>query len=76
LQRISHREPIEPGRFAADLDYEYIYDRSAGRGVDIYIIDTGIQIDHVGSCTFRLPLELTPGGQPDFEGRARWGATL
>ncbi|KAG6815572.1 hypothetical protein H0H87_000400 [Tephrocybe sp. NHM501043] len=29
------------------LNYQYTYDESAGRGVDIYIIDTGINIEHV-----------------------------
>lgn len=58
LQRISHREPVQP-KDAFALDYTYIYDDSAGNGVDVYVIDTGIQIDH-----------------PEFQGRARWGATF
>ncbi|KAF9652705.1 peptidase 1 [Thelephora ganbajun] len=45
LQRISHREPVTP-KDPFLLTYTYIYDDSAGAGVDIYIIDTGIQIDH------------------------------
>ena len=51
LQRISHREPVTPKDSFA-LSYKYIYDDSAGGGVDVYIIDTGIQIDHVGTYAF------------------------
>jgi cerevisin len=60
LQRISHREPVgSTDDFA--LDYTYNYDASAGNGVDIYIIDTGIQIDHVGVRTFGLTVRTNPG---------------
>ena len=51
LQRISHREPVTPKDDFA-LTFTYIYDDSAGAGVDVYIIDTGIQIDHVGTSAF------------------------
>ena len=51
LQRISHREPVTPKDDFA-LMFTYIYDDSAGAGVDVYIIDTGIQIDHVGTSAF------------------------
>lgn len=60
LQRISHREPVgSTSDFA--LDYTYNYDDSAGKGVDIYIIDTGIQIDHVGVHTIVLAVRTNPG---------------
>jgi cerevisin len=75
LQRISHREPVEPKNDLA-LSYTYIYDDSAGDGVDVYVIDTGIQIDHVRIRAFGWLPKLTPDAQPDFTGRARWGATL
>ncbi|NED08079.1 S8 family peptidase, partial [Streptomyces sp. SID6648] len=31
---------------ALPLDGSYSYPRSAGRGVDVYVIDTGIDYDH------------------------------
>ncbi|KFY95516.1 hypothetical protein V500_02743 [Pseudogymnoascus sp. VKM F-4518 (FW-2643)] len=40
LDRISHRNGTSPG-----LE-EYTYDSSAGKGTTIYVIDTGIHIDH------------------------------
>lgn len=38
---------------------KYMYPRTSGEGVDVYIVDTGINIAH-----------------HDFEGRAKWGATI
>ncbi|KFZ17178.1 hypothetical protein V501_01875 [Pseudogymnoascus sp. VKM F-4519 (FW-2642)] len=49
LDRISHRNGTSPG-----LE-EYTYDSSAGEGTTIYIIDTGVYIEHVefeGRATF------------------------
>ncbi|KAJ3488940.1 hypothetical protein NLI96_g2489 [Meripilus lineatus] len=43
------------------LNFNYTYDDSAGQGVDIYIIDTGVFIGH------------SEFGSPS---RARWGATF
>jgi cerevisin len=52
ISRVSHGDmPTELSR--------YHYPRSAGKGVDVYVIDTGINIAHA-----------------DFEGRAKWGATI
>ncbi|KAG9042276.1 serine protease [Tulasnella sp. UAMH 9824] len=42
LARISHREKLGFGTFR-----EYIYDGHGGEGVDAYVIDTGININHV-----------------------------
>jgi len=42
LARISHRERLQTGTFA-----QYMYDDSAGEGVTAYVIDTGVNIDHV-----------------------------
>lgn len=39
LQRISQRAAIQDGN-AAQTNFDYTYDDSAGRGVDIYIVDT------------------------------------
>ena len=42
LARISHRPKLTFGTFT-----KYIYDSIAGEGVDVYVIDTGINVDHV-----------------------------
>lgn len=42
LARISHREKLRFGTFT-----QYAYDSEGGEGVDVYVIDTGINIDHV-----------------------------
>ena len=36
------------------LYYNYTYDASAGTGVDIYIVDTGIYVNHVRAASLRL----------------------
>jgi cerevisin len=41
LARISHRNKLTFGTFAS-----YVYDSHGGEGVDVYIIDTGINLDH------------------------------
>lgn len=41
LARISHRDSLNLGSFN-----KYLYDDQAGSGVDAYIIDTGININH------------------------------
>ena len=41
LARISHRETLSPDTYSV-----YEYDPSGGEGVDAYIIDTGININH------------------------------
>ncbi|KAF8706780.1 Peptidase inhibitor I9, partial [Rhizoctonia solani] len=42
LARISHREKLSLSTFST-----YVYDSTGGEGVDVYVIDTGINIDHV-----------------------------
>ncbi|GAA5955255.1 hypothetical protein JCM3765_003260 [Sporobolomyces pararoseus] len=42
LARISHRKTLTLGTFN-----KYEYEESAGEGVDAYVIDTGVNIDHV-----------------------------
>lgn len=45
LQRLSQQQPL--GRSDdSSTNFVYNFDDSAGQGVDIYIIDTGIQADH------------------------------
>jgi cerevisin len=41
LARISHRPRLTLGTFN-----KYVYDNDGGEGVDVYVIDTGINIDH------------------------------
>ncbi|KAL1744814.1 peptidase S8/S53 domain-containing protein [Schizophyllum fasciatum] len=42
LARISHRDRLRLSTFT-----KYEYDQTAGEGVDVYVIDTGINVDHV-----------------------------
>lgn len=42
LARISHRETLNFGTFR-----KYLYSAGTGEGVDIYVLDTGCNIDHV-----------------------------
>ncbi|GAA5896746.1 S8 family peptidase [Sporobolomyces salmoneus] len=42
LARISHRKTLTLGTFN-----KYEYEEAAGEGVDAYVIDTGVNIDHV-----------------------------
>ncbi|EJD40475.1 subtilisin-like protein [Auricularia subglabra TFB-10046 SS5] len=45
LQRISQLQPLNSSDYEA-LTYNYTYHPSAGRGVDIYIIDSGVMVEH------------------------------
>lgn len=42
LARISHRESLSFGTFS-----KYLYSTDGGEGVDVYVIDTGTNIEHV-----------------------------
>ena len=42
LARISHRDRLRLSTFT-----KYEYDPTAGEGVDVYVIDTGINVNHV-----------------------------
>lgn len=42
LARISHRERLNLGNFN-----KYLFDKDAGKGVTAYVIDTGINVNHV-----------------------------
>jgi cerevisin len=41
LARISHRHKLTFGTFS-----KYVYNADGGKGVDVYVVDTGINIDH------------------------------
>jgi len=45
LQRLSQQAPLNTQNDKGQ-GFTYTYDDSAGNGVDIYIVDTGVQIDH------------------------------
>ncbi|KAG5636157.1 hypothetical protein DXG03_005097, partial [Asterophora parasitica] len=66
LARIS-----QPGRLtnqnADALTFSYTYDDSAGAGVDVYVVDTGV---YTGHSTFggRARWGATFGGYPDADG--------
>ncbi|KAF8911623.1 peptidase S8/S53 domain-containing protein [Gymnopilus junonius] len=42
LARISHRSRLTLGTYS-----KYLYDPQGGEGVDVYVVDTGINIEHV-----------------------------
>ncbi|KAJ3508472.1 hypothetical protein NLJ89_g5739 [Agrocybe chaxingu] len=46
LQRISQKAKLS-STSASALNYKYTYDSSGGEGVDVYVVDTGINIAHV-----------------------------
>ncbi|KAJ7578334.1 peptidase S8/S53 domain-containing protein [Mycena floridula] len=58
LARISHRKKLRLGTFTI---YDYI--PSGGEGVDVYVIDTGINTGHVEFAT-------------SYGSRAKWGYTV
>ena len=47
LQRLSQQHPLPKNKNAEDRDFEYRFDESEqGEGVDVYVVDTGINTDH------------------------------
>ncbi|KAK6497752.1 hypothetical protein TWF481_012154 [Arthrobotrys musiformis] len=48
LQRLSSEHKIDAkGRQPTDLTYNYRFDEAAGKGVDVYVVDSGINVDHL-----------------------------
>ncbi|KAF8641441.1 hypothetical protein AX16_009954 [Volvariella volvacea WC 439] len=66
LARISTQKSLK-GNDPARLDYNYHYDHSAGEGVDIYVLDTGVRITHT-DFGGRAKWGKTFGGYPDQDG--------
>jgi len=66
LARISSQEKLS-GSSDAALNFEYKYDSSAGSGATVYIIDTGIFVDHP-AFDGRASWGTTFGGYPDQDG--------
>ncbi|KAF3933810.1 Cerevisin [Dactylellina cionopaga] len=47
LQRVSSAQQVDArGRRATDLNFNYRFDQAAGSGVDVYVLDTGINTAH------------------------------
>ncbi|EEB07344.1 vacuolar serine protease Isp6 [Schizosaccharomyces japonicus yFS275] len=63
LARISHRETLD-----ADTLTKYEYDSSAGEGVEVYIIDTGINTNHTEFEGRAVWGKTIPTGDADVDG--------
>jgi cerevisin len=65
LARVSHREKLGAG------PYSYKYDESAGEGVNIYVLDTGVNIGHEdfgGRATWGTTTASYSEDDNDFQG--------
>jgi cerevisin len=65
LARISQREKL------GSAPYTYNYDEDAGKGVNIYVLDTGINVDHddfEGRLTWGITTALDSQDDNDFKG--------
>lgn len=63
LSRISHREPLNLGSFN-----KYLYDTDGGEGVTSYVIDTGVNVDHVEFEGRAKWGSTVPQGDEDVDG--------
>ncbi|AAS51239.1 ACR012Cp [Eremothecium gossypii ATCC 10895] len=63
LARVSHREKLNSGSFN-----KYLYDDNSGEGVTSYVIDTGINIDHVDFEDRALWGKTIPNNDADYDG--------
>lgn len=63
LARISHRNKLNIGSFN-----KYLYDSDAGEGVTSYVIDTGINIDHVDFENRARWGKTIPSNDADYDG--------
>ena len=81
LARISHTNPVSGD--IKGLNYTYTYgDEFLGAGIDIYVVDTGVNLDHVGDKLLSSTTSLEKADDPqllflqaDFGGRAVFGWT-
>jgi len=71
LQRISQRGPLA-NKNANAVNFVYTFDDSAGEGVDVYVLDTGVRVTHSefgGRATFGATFgDGTPGQDVDGHG--------
>lgn len=63
LARISHRDSLSFGTFN-----KYLYAADAGEGVDVYVIDTGTNVDHVDFEGRAFWGKTIPLGDEDVDG--------
>lgn len=63
LARISHRKPLSFGTFN-----QYLYTEKAGEGVDVYVIDTGTNYEHVDFEGRAKWGKTIPTGDEDVDG--------
>ena len=79
LARISHTNPVSGD--IKGLNYTYTYgDEFLGAGVDIYVVDTGVNLDHVRDKLLSSVSGLEKADDPqllflqaDFSSRAVFG---
>ncbi|KAF8448247.1 peptidase S8/S53 domain-containing protein [Kalaharituber pfeilii] len=64
LERVSKRGAVNSeGKLETGREFTYTFDDNPGEGVDIYILDTGVQVDHVdfgGRATFGWAFDDRP----------------
>ena len=63
LARISHRDGLSFGNFN-----KYLYAEDGGEGVDVYVIDTGTNVDHVDFEGRAKWSKTVPSGDEDKDG--------
>lgn len=63
LARVSHRQPLSLNSFN-----QYLYDSEAGKGVTAYVIDTGINVNHVEFGGRAKWGSTVPSGDADIDG--------
>ncbi|KAF1816382.1 vacuolar serine protease [Eremomyces bilateralis CBS 781.70] len=63
LARISHRDSLGFGNFN-----KYLYTKNGGEGVDVYVIDTGTNVDHVDFEGRAHWGKTIPSGDDDRDG--------
>ena len=63
LARISHRDSLSFGTYN-----KYLYSKNGGEGVDVYIIDTGTNVDHVDFEGRAKWGKTIPAGDADVDG--------
>ncbi|KDN39139.1 hypothetical protein RSAG8_09046, partial [Rhizoctonia solani AG-8 WAC10335] len=66
LQRISTNQALPAGSRANALTFSYTFNDTAGKGVDVYVIDTGINTEHE-SFEGRASFGFAAQGQPKVD---------
>jgi cerevisin len=46
LARLAQDAPLDPNSDPTKLNFQYTFDDTAGKGVDVYVVDTGIRTTH------------------------------